>query len=191
MSMSEDDATFFEEDMCKVIGNEIIFFGEINDSSIIDLLEKFKKLENTLLKKYVDNPGCKPSIKITINSGGGDLFSGIAAMNMIEKSKVRVITEAQGACCSAATFLLLAGSERRMGESAFILIHQITTGEFWGKFQDLKDEFKSCSKFMKRVEEIYRVKTKIPDEIFKKLMKRDVYLDSKECIKYGIVHEIA
>lgn len=190
MTSIEDDI-IYDQPMCKVIGNEIIFFGEINDLSILNFIEKFKRLENELMKQKIDNPGCKPRIKVIINSGGGDMFSGIAAMNIIEKSKIKVTTVAQGACCSAATFILLAGSKRQMGESAFILIHQIATGEFWGKFQDLKDEFKTCSKFMKRIEEVYRAKTKIPDKIFKTLMKHDVYLDSKECIKYGIVHDVA
>ena len=173
----------------KVVGSDIIFFGNITDESVLELLTCFKKLETDLLKKYVENPCCKPCIKIIINSGGGDLFAGIAAMNVIENSRVKVITEAQGSCCSAATFLLLAGSKRTMGRDAFVLIHQITTNEFWGKFQELKDEYKSCEKFMKRIETIYRSKTKIPDKVFKKLMKRDVYLDSTDCIKYGIIHE--
>ena len=175
----------------RVIGNEILFFSDITEESILDFLEAFKKLENETLKRYVDNPCAKPCIKITINSGGGDLFSGIAAMNVIEKSRVKVITEVQGSCCSAATFLLLAGHERRMGKDAFVLIHQITTGQFWGKFQELKAECDNCSKFMKRIETVYRKKTKIPDKIFKKMMKRDVFIDSAECIKHGIVHEIA
>ena len=175
----------------RVIANEILFFSDITEESILDLLEAFKKLENETLKKYVDNPCAKPCIKITINSGGGDLFSGIAAMNIIEKSRVKVITEVQGSCCSAATFLLLAGHERRMGKDAFVLIHQITTGQFWGKFQELKAECDNCSKFMKRIETVYRTKTKIPDKIFKKMMKRDVFIDSSECIKHGIVHGIA
>lgn len=175
----------------RVIGNEILFFSDITEESILDFLEAFKKLENETLKKYVDNPCAKPCIKITINSGGGDLFSGIAAMNIIEKSRVKVITEVQGSCCSAATFLLLAGHERRMGKDAFVLIHQITTGQFWGKFQELKAECDNCSKFMKRIETVYRTKTKIPDKIFKKMMKRDVFIDSAECIKHRIVHEIA
>jgi len=175
----------------RVIGNEILFFSDITEESILDFLEAFKKLENETLKRYVDNPCAKPCIKITINSGGGDLFSGIAAMNIIEKSRVKVITEVQGSCCSAATFLLLAGHERRMGKDAFVLIHQITTGQFWGKFQELKAECDNCSKFMKRIETVYRKKTKIPDKIFKKMMKRDVFIDSAECIKHRIVHEIA
>ena len=68
----------------KVVGNEILFFSDITEESILDFLEAFKKLENETLKKHVDNPGSTPCIKVVINSGGGDLFSGIAAMNIIE-----------------------------------------------------------------------------------------------------------
>ena len=121
-------------------------------------------------------------------SEGGDLFAGIAAMNVIEKSRVKVVTIAQGSCCSAATFMLLGGSERRMGINAQILIHQISTGEFWGNYEDLKDEMKSCTKFMKAIKDIYMKKTKIPEKKFKKLMKKDIYLPSAKCLKYKIVH---
>jgi ATP-dependent protease ClpP protease subunit len=178
-------------DNSRVIGNEIIYFGEISESNILDFLERFKRLENELLKKALEHDGSKPTIKVIINSAGGDLFAAIAAMNILEKSKVKIITEAQGECCSAATFLLLAGSERRMGESAFVLIHQIASGEFWGKFEELKNEFKCCSKLMSHIKDIYRSRTTIPDRMFKKMMKKDIYVNSKECIKYGIVHEIA
>lgn len=186
-------ADIFEEPSSfspRVVGNEILFFGEITEENTLDFLDKFKTLENELLKKYVDNPLCKPSIKVIINSGGGDLFAGIAAMNILQKARVKVITEVQGACCSAATFLLLGGSHRQMGKDAFILIHQISTGEFWGKFQELKNELKCCSTLMERVECIYRGQTKIPDKIFKRMMKRDIYVDSVKSLKYRIIHEI-
>jgi ATP-dependent protease ClpP protease subunit len=84
--------------------------------------------------------------------------------------------------------MLLGGSERRMGINAQILIHQISTGEFWGNYEDLKDEMKSCTKFMKAIKDIYMKKTKIPEKKFKKLMKKDIYLPSAKCLKYKIVH---
>ena len=172
----------------KTIGNELFFYGEITQESILDFTENFKKLEIDVLKKAADMFGYTPMIRVHIMSEGGDLFAGIAAMNVIEKSRVRVVTIAQGSCCSAATFMLLGGSERRMGINAQILIHQISTGEFWGNYEDLKDEMKSCTKFMKAIKDIYMKKTKIPEKKFKKLMKKDIYLPSAKCLKYKIVH---
>jgi len=70
------------------------------------------------------------------------------------------------------------------------LIHQLATGEFWGNFEELKYEVKSCTKFMKAIKDIYMKKTKIPERKFKKLMKKDIYLTASKCLKYKIVHEI-
>jgi ATP-dependent protease ClpP protease subunit len=107
-------------------------------------------------------------------------------MNVLETSRVKVITIAQGSCCSAATFMLLGGAERRMGKNAYILIHQIST-EMWGNFQELKHELKSTDKFMQKLKQMYLEKTKIPEKMLKKLMKKDIYLSPEKCLKYKIV----
>jgi len=177
-----------EPEVVKVIGNEVFFYGDISQESILEFIEKFKKLEISLLKSAADMIGFEPMIKVHIMSDGGDLFAGVAAMNVLEKSRVKVVTVADGACCSAATFVLLGGSERRMGPNAHLLIHQLSTSEFWGKFEDLKDEMRSCTKLMQAVKLIYMKKTSIPEKKFKKLMKRDIYLSASKCLKYKIVH---
>ena len=174
----------------RVTGNEIFYCGEITEVDILEFIEDFKKLEIELLKKKAELIGYEPVIYVHICSEGGDLFAGISAMNIIEKSRVKVVTIAQGVCCSAATFLLLGGHERRIGKNAHVLIHQITTNGFWGKYEELKDEMKSCDKFMDMVIKTYKEKTTIPQKQFKKIMKRDMYLDAQECIKYNVVDSI-
>lgn len=174
----------------RVIGNEIFYHGEITDVDILEFIEDFKKLEIDLLKKKAELIGYEPIMYLHVCSEGGDLFAGISAMNIIEKSRVKVVTIAQGVCCSAATFLLLGGHERRIGKNAHVLIHQISTNGFWGKYEELKDEMKSCDKLMDMVTKTYKEKTTIPQKQFKKIMKRDMYLDPQECIKYNVVHSI-
>lgn len=174
----------------RVVGNEIFYCGEITDVDILEFIEDFKKLEIELLKKKAELIGYEPVIHVHICSEGGDLFAGISAMNIIEKSRVKVVTIAQGVCCSAATFLLLGGHERRIGKNAHVLIHQITTNGFWGKYEELKDEMKSCDKFMDMVINTYKEKTTIPQKQIKKIMKRDMYLDAQECIKYNVIDSI-
>jgi ATP-dependent protease ClpP protease subunit len=163
------------EECVKVIGNEILFYGSVDRENALEFVEKFKKLEIDLLKKKAELVGYEPQIRVHVMSEGGDIFSGLNIMNVLERSRVRVVTIAQGSCCSAATFILLGGSERRMGRNAYVLIHQIST-EFWGNFQDLKTEMKSTEKFMKMLKKMYLTKTRIPEKRFKKLMKKDLYL---------------
>jgi ATP-dependent protease ClpP protease subunit len=173
----------------KVVGNEMFYYGDITSESILDFTEKFRKLESGLLKMSADIIGFTPSVRVNIMSDGGDLFAGFTAMNILQRSRVHVITVAHGACCSAATFMLLGGKERRIGRNAHILIHQLSTGSFWGKFEEMKDEMRTASKLMDMIRRTYFEHTKIPEKKMKKLLKRDIYLEPAECIKYAIVDD--
>jgi ATP-dependent protease ClpP protease subunit len=185
MSTKEEEIETSEE-CVKTIGNEILFYGDVDRENALEFVEKFKKLEIELLKKKAELVGYEPSIRVHIMSEGGCIFAGMNMMNVLETSRVNVITIAQGSCCSAATFMLLGGTERRMGKNAYILIHQIST-EMWGNFQELKHELKSTDKFMKKLKEMYLEKTKIPENVLKRMMRKDIYLSPKDCLKYKIV----
>jgi ATP-dependent protease ClpP protease subunit len=191
MPTTEDDTKELieENQSVKVVGNEILFYGDIDRDNALEFVLQFKKLEIELLKKKAELVGYEPQIRISIMSDGGDIFSGLNMMNVLERSRVKVITIAQGSCCSAATFVFLGGSERRIGKNAYLLIHQLTT-EFWGNFQDLRNEMKTSEKFMKMLKKMYMSKTKIPEKKFKRLMKKDIYLTPNKCIKYDIAHVV-
>jgi ATP-dependent protease ClpP protease subunit len=191
MPTTEDDPKEIieENDSVKVVGNEILFYGDIDKDNALEFVLQFKKLEIDLLKKKAELVGYEPQIRISIMSDGGDIFSGLNMMNVLERSRVKVITIAQGSCCSAATFVFLGGSERRIGKNAYLLIHQLTT-EFWGNFQDLRNEMKTSAKFMKMLKKMYMSKTDIPERKFKRLMKKDIYLSPDKCIKYKIAHVV-
>ena len=190
MPTTDDEVKEQEEnDSIKVIGNEILDYGDIDRENALEFVEKFKKLEIDLMKKAAELVGYEPMIRVHIMSEGGDVFAGLNMMNVLERSRVKVITIAQGSCCSAATFVLLGGAERRMGKNAYCLIHQIST-EMWGNFNELKNEMKSNDKLMKMLKDMYLSKTKIPETKFKTLMKRDIYLPPDKCLKYGIVSVI-
>jgi len=187
MSTKEEETEI--EECVKVIGNEILFYADVDRENALDFVEKFKKLEIDLLKKKAELFGYEPIIRVHIMSDGGDIFAGMTLMNTLESSRVKVVTIAQGSCCSAATFMLLGGAGRKMGRNAYVLIHQIST-EMWGNFQELKHELKSTDKFMKMLKKMYLEKTKIPEKMLKKLMKKDIYLNPRDCLKYGIVHAL-
>ena len=184
-SEEDDDAT----ECTKTIGNELHFYGDITPENTLEFVEAFKKLEIHLLKQQADLIGYEPQIRVHIMSGGGDVYSGFALKNILEKSRVKVVTIALGSCCSAATFMFLGGSERRMGQNAYLLIHQIST-EIWGEYKDLKNEMKNCEKLMKNLKTMYMEKTEIPEKKFKKLMKKDLYLSASKCLKYKIAHAV-
>lgn len=187
--MSSDEET---EETCNVhvVGTDIYYYGDITRDNVLSLITRTKKLEKELLKKAIDLEGYVPNINVHIHSDGGDLFSGMNAMDALRTIKVHVTTIAEGTCCSAATFALLGGDKRLMGKHAHVMIHQLSTC-FFGKYQEILEEVATCKKLMKTMKKVYRAETKIPKDTFKELMKKDIYLSATECIKYGIVHGTA
>lgn len=178
------------EKYVKTINNNIYFFSDVTNESIFEFIEQFKNLETKLLKSSVELEDYIPNINVFINSNGGDVYAGLSAMDILLKSKIHVTTIAIGCTASAATFILLGGNNVKMTENSTILIHQISTAGFWGKYEELKDEMKTCKGLMNQIMAIYKKNTKIPHEKLNKLMKRDIYLNSKKCIKYGIVSSL-
>ena len=50
----------------RVIGNEILYYGEITNEDILEFIEEFKKLEIKLLKQKAELMGYEPVIRVHI-----------------------------------------------------------------------------------------------------------------------------
>ena len=181
-----------EEEYVQVRGSDVYFYCEVCETTVLELIMKLRKLEKELLHKYLDlELHRRPEIRIWIRSDGGDIHAGLSAMDAIASMKrVKVRTIADGMCASAATFILLGGRTRHMTENSYILIHQLNMDGSWGKFQDYKDQMENLEQFMRRFREIYVQETKIPDDKLKKILRRDVCMNSDKCIDYGIVDSV-
>ena len=173
----------------QTIGNVVYFSEDIDEGSVMELFTTMRELEIKMQKKKTKYIGFEPAIWLFIKSDGGDIFSGFSAMDFIKSLSVPVYTVADGMCASAATFLLLAGRKRFMTKHTHILIHQLSTEGFWGRYEEIKDEMKNLNKFMDMIQGVYE-DTEIPDKKFKKMMKRDLYLNAQKCLKYKIVHDV-
>jgi ATP-dependent Clp endopeptidase proteolytic subunit ClpP len=178
----------------KVLNDHIWFYEDIDTKSAIELNTIMLDVANTLLKSCVNtflDLSTPPPIWLHINSGGGhihDAFSIVDTMTRI-KTAVPIITIIEGRAMSAATFIALAGNKRLMQQHAYTLIHQLSTG-MYGTFENLSDEFSNCKMLMKDISEMYEKNTKMPKDKIKELLKKDLYLDAKTCLKYGIIDQI-
>lgn len=178
------------ESLVKVEGSDVYFYCPVDETTVLELNMKVRALCKELRKTWIDmNIEGKPRIRVFIRSDGGDIFSGLSAMDCLKSlaKHVDVVTIADGVCASAASFILLGGSSRQMTENSFVLIHQLNTDGFWGKFEEVKDEMKNLTMYMKRFKDIYNRETDLPEAKLKKLIKRDLYLDTNKCLKYRIV----
>ena len=175
----------------RVSGNNVYFHCEVSELTVLELVTKLNELTRTLQKSYIDlGLEIDPVINLYIKSDGGDLYSGFSAMDHIRNLRARVTTIADGVCASAATLLLLGGHERKMGENSYVLIHQISADGVWGKYEELKDHMQNFTKDMERMQKVYEEHTSIPTRKLKRILKKDLYFDSSQCLHYGIIDEI-
>lgn len=180
----DDDSNEIEE-----VNNSIFFYTGVSKASIFNLNKKLKKMSNDLnyTAHCLDIP--VPEIKLHINSDGGSLLDCFATVDYIRNSKAPVHSIIEGSAASAATLISVVAQRRSINKNAFMLIHQLSGG-MWGKFEDMKDDMQNCNVFMERIYDIYGQYAKIPKNVLKEVLKRDIYFDAKTCLKYGLVDKI-
>ena len=130
-----------------------------------------------------------PNIYLHINSYGGSVFAGFAAVDYIKDSIVPVYSIVDGCAASAATLMSIVARRRFMSENSFMLIHQLSSG-LWGKYEEMKDDMKNSDILMKKIKGLYAEHTKIPKRKLNEILKHDLWFDAKTCLEYGLVDEI-
>ena len=169
--------------------NHIYFYSEVDRDSIFELIKLIKEAEeDSILLSLKLNIDSIP-IYIHINSLGGSIFNCFAGIDVIESCKVPIYTIIEGSTASAGTLLSIVGKKRYITKNAYMLIHQLSSG-FWGKMNEIEDEFKNLEDLMKKIKDIYKEHSTIPKKELSELLKHDLWLDADKCLKYGLVDEI-
>jgi ATP-dependent protease ClpP protease subunit len=135
------------------------------------------------------------AIKIYINSYGGDLFTAIQFMRVLNETPATVIMSVEGACMSAATMIFLCGENFEVSDHSAFMIHSYSGG-MMGKGHELHSQAQYergwSINLIKKVyhgflteEEMQRVIDGADmwmngDEVIERLKKRQEMLDAEE-----------
>jgi len=169
--------------------NKIYFYSGVNRNACCELNKKIGELEAKALTLSYNLDMEAPPVKLFINSGGGNIVSGIASMDTILRSKVPVHTYVDGFSASAATFLSVVGTKRYMSRNSYMLVHQLSS-TFWGTYSNFEDEKQNLDLMMKNIKNIYKEYTKIPMKKLNEILKHDLFWDASTCLEYGMIDEI-
>jgi ATP-dependent Clp protease protease subunit len=160
---------------------KIYFNGEINFNSIL----KIQKLINEAIsKKKID------TLDLHITSNGGDCCAGLFGYDMLKTSKIPIYTYCDGFIASSASLLFLGGNKRFITKNSFIMIHQLSIENFFGKHNEMQDYIYNTNMIMQKMKNIYLEETLIPNKHLEKILLRDIYIDSETCLKYNFVNKI-
>lgn len=185
---------FRENDDEKTV--ELIIEGEIlpyKSSSDSYLEDEYGEM-STGAKQFadeLDNYKDKETIKILINSVGGDVFSAISIYNKLKRTGKNIEVEITGYACSSATIIMMAGNKISMPNNSLIMIHDPMLS-LCGLYniQELGERGKVLEKVKDVIINSYKTRVNIDDKQLSKLMTSETWLTAEECLKYGFIDEI-
>lgn len=175
----------------RTLDNTIYFYSDISVIACSELNRLLREVDIRLnqAKLSMDNETFEPIIHLRINSYGGDVLAGLSTVDTIRSLKSHVYTYVEGAAASAATLITVTGKKRFIGKNSMMLIHQLSS-VCSGTFERLNDEQQNNRRIMDLIKSIYKQYTKIPMKELETILKRDLWLDSDTCLKYGIVDKV-
>ena len=173
--------------------NHIYYYGGVTTGNCLKLNLAIQDITRKLRLVNVDLGVNNLKIYLHINSFGGSVFAALSSIDTIIHSDYPIVSIIEGAAASAATLISVVCQERVIRENAFMLIHQMSSS-FWGKMEEIKDEFSNLKKLTKKLKRIYKNHTKLDNKTsdvkLNHILKRDLWWDSDECMKYGLVDRI-
>ena len=173
--------------------NHIYFRTDVDVESINkmarlidDINDEYETLVASLQHHVTIEP--KP-IYLHITTDGGCLTSGLLGSDTVANSKIPIHTIVEGFVASSGTLLSIAGKKRYMTENSYMLVHQLSAGNY-GNFEQLNDGHHNNKQFMKHLVNIYKKNTKLTQKQLTDALKHDHYWDYAKCAKYGLVDEV-
>lgn len=159
---------------------ELLLFGSIGEDwfgeGITD--KSFNEALQTL--------GNVNTIRLRINSGGGDVFDATAIYNMLVKHGANVIVEIEGVAASAATLIAMAGDEIHISENAHFMIHA-ASGVAWGNAEAMRQYLKLLDDADHQIRLTYSARTGIPVDELVEMMDHDNWMTAQEAFDLGFV----
>lgn len=171
----------FDYDKFLTLKHRFIFLNEeINEGSSKRIIKQLLSLN--LISS-------KDPIIFHINSYGGSIIDTFAIIDTMVMLSNPIMTLINGIACSAAGIISISGDMRQMTKNSYWMGHDMTSGgiDYSAK---LEERFKFQKSLWNRIELILRNKTKLSKNDMKLLRNKELWLDSTQCLKKGIVDRI-
>ena len=166
--------------------SRIITLGDIDCIEINEIIQDIYEINDEDRKRQTVEP-----IKLIINSFGGEVFSGLALIDVIDNSQTPIHTICHGTAMSMALIVYAAGHHRIASKYATFMYHEATY-EINGKVAFHKQELRETERIDKICDAYLISKTKLTQKVLQPHRDRqsEWYFDVKTAQKYGLVDEI-
>ena len=139
----------------------------------------------------LDNLKDKTKITVHINSGGGDLYAGLAIYNRLKELPAEIITINDGLAASAASVVFQAGDTRKVNASSTVMVHQ-AAGGLCGYYQvaDLEKVINQLESCNKAAINVYAEAGGADKDALKALLDAESWLVGQEAVDAGLADEV-
>lgn len=155
------------------------YWWEDEDSDFISS----KKVRSAL--KDVKNK----TLKVHLNSGGGDVFESIAISNILKNYEGDVEIYIDALAASGASIIAASGSKVYMYNNSMQMIHKAWT-VFAGNADDFKKQAEDLEKIDSSVKASYMDRFVGEEKELSELLKDETWLTAEECLAFGLCDEI-
>ncbi len=166
-----------------LLRNRIIFLGTPINAQVANLIVA------QLL--YLNSEDPESPIQMYINSPGGEIYAGLAIYDTMQMITNPIRTIAVGVTASFGTVLLTAGTkgERYALPNATIHMHQ-PLGGAQGQATDIEIQARQILKLKALLNGVLARHTGQPLEVIERDSDRDVYMEAKDAVRYGLVDHV-
>lgn len=169
--------------------NDRTFYIDYEIGDDYELIELCKAIiQLNIAEKDIDVSELKP-IRIFIHSFGGELEQANFLCDLIQSSRIPIITVAMGIAMSAGFLILLSGHKRYAFKHSQLMVHS-GGGSFQGTAEQLESAQKNYKKQIEAMKSYILERTSIDEKTFNKNRSKDWYLNDDELIKYNVVDGI-
>lgn len=121
-------------------------------------------------------------LKFYINSSGGDLFTAIQFMRVMNDTEASIIVSVEGACMSAATLIFLMGHNFEVSPHSMFMFHNYSSGVF-GKGGEMYDRLAHEKEWSKKLLGDVYTDFLTDEEINSILDNKDIWMDGDSVVE--------
>lgn len=142
----------------------------------------------------MDNDGSGKPIEIIISTVGGEIYSGFNLVDQIEKAKSPVTIHIMSMAASMGFLIAMAGKNN---PNVKTVCHPFSVGLLHsgsqymsGSAHAVKDTFDFSQHYEEKIKDYILTHTKIDENLYDKIERKEYWMDADEMVRLGIVDEI-
>ena len=173
---------------------EILVYGPIVDDIDAAFAREFLGVESataTAFRAALDE--IAGDVKVRINSPGGDVHQASSMLTALQERRsggaaIHVIVD--GMAASAASFLLLAGSDVKIAALGTVVIHDVAVSFHGARERDLKNLTSFVSRKNREIAGLYAARMNQSEDEVRTLLAEERSYTAEEAVEVGLADEV-